>query len=130
MSDGSDMVLENAVAVMNSAINISNMAIQNADLALTESSKFKAGTKTSELMTIINPNFATAEMGEAALDVLATAALDLGLNSIHFRVLTKIFTKKFTKIFTKKLSKFILENFKNLKGLRSWYMSPFQIRVS
>ena len=40
-----------------------------------------------------------------------------GLNSIHFRVLTKIFTKKFTKIFTKKLSKFILKNFKNLKGM-------------
>ena len=39
MSDGSDLVLENAVAVMNSAINISNMAIQNADLAITESSK-------------------------------------------------------------------------------------------
>ena len=53
-----------------------------------------------------------------------------GLNSIHFRVLTKIFTENFTKIFTKKLSKFILKNFKNLKGMRSWYMSPFQIRVS
>ena len=34
----------------------------------------------------------------------------LGVNSMHFRILTKIFTKKFTKIFTKKLSKFILKN--------------------
>ena len=37
--------------------------------------------------------------------------------------------KKFTKIFTKKLSKFTLKKFKNFKGMRSWYMSPFQIWV-
>ena len=52
-----------------------------------------------------------------------------GLNSIHFRDLTKIFTKKFTKIFTKQLSKFILKNFKNINSMRSWYTSPFQIWV-
>ena len=74
-------------------------------------------------------------MPQSLFNVTATVNISclmgrLGLNSIHFRVLTKIFTKKFTKIFTKKLSKFILKNFKNLKGMRSWYMSPFQIRVS
>ena len=32
----------------------------------------------------------------------------LGVNSIHFRILTKILMKKVTKIFTKRLSKCIL----------------------
>ena len=39
----------------------------------------------------------------------------LGLNSIHFRVLTKMFTKILMKIVTKKLSKSYTKNFMKLE---------------
>ena len=100
------------------------------------------GETTGELYTAWVNKVAATKRGVAAVEAggeppdplprpetLPHEALQ-GLNSMHFRVLRKIFTKKFTKIFTKKLSKFILKNFKNLKDMRSWYRSPFQIELS
>ena len=47
--------------------------------------------------------------------VVSSPPKDLGLNSIHFRVLTKMFTKILMKIVTKKLSKSYTKNFMKLE---------------